>query len=190
MRRQKRFQSALRKFHRYTGSLWTGQEPWASVALWGKADVVTSGTFLKYVCPSVGCSGRNLRRPGLGWCWRSIGERSWVFSLGYATVQDCLMLPRSPGSHGQEMFCCNPSWHVGSWSHQHTDWGVGRERRDGHWCEPQAWRFVDVNDLVSYDVYAQPLSLWVFGRLIDQWPFQPLMDKRGKAVAPAQNRPR
>jgi len=23
---------------------------------------------------------------------------------------------RGPSSHRQEMFCCNPSWHVGSWS--------------------------------------------------------------------------
>ena len=35
------------------------------------------------------------------------------------------------------------------------------ERRDGCWCESRAWRFVDVNDLVSCNVYAQPLSLWL-----------------------------
>jgi len=103
-----------------------GQEPWASVALWEKADVVTAGTFQEHACRGVDCPGRNSRRPGLGWCQRSIGERrSWLFPLGYTTVQGCWMLPRSPGSHRQEMFCCNPSWHVGSWSHQHTDWGVG-----------------------------------------------------------------
>jgi len=45
-----------------------GQEPWASVALWGKADVVTSGIFLGHICPAVGCPGRHLRRPGLGRC--------------------------------------------------------------------------------------------------------------------------
>ena len=103
-----------------------GQEPWASVALWEKADVVTAGTFQEHACRGVDCPRRNSRRPGLGWCQRSIGERrSWLFPLGYTTVQGCWMLPRSPGSHRQEMFCCNPSWHVGSWSHQHTDWGVG-----------------------------------------------------------------
>ena len=63
------------------------------------------------------------------------------------------------------------------------------ERRDGRWSESRAWRFVGVDDLVSYDVYAQPLSLWLFWRLIDQWPFQPLVDKRGKAVVPAQDKP-
>ena len=98
-----------------------GQEPCASVALWGNA-----GTFQELVCPTVGCPGRNSLRPGPGWCWRSIGERSWLFPLGYTTVQGWLMLlPRSPGSHRQGMFCFNPSWHVDSWSHQHTGWGVG-----------------------------------------------------------------
>jgi len=35
------------------------------------------------------------------------------------------------------------------------------ERRDGRWCESRVWRFVDVNDLVSCDVYSQPQSLIV-----------------------------
>jgi len=39
------------------------------------------------------------------------------------------------------------------------------ERRDGRWCESRAWRFVDVDDLI----------------------FQPLVNKRGKAVLPAQD---
>ena len=34
------------------------------------------------------------------------------------------------------------------------------DRRDGRWCESRAWRFVDVNDLISCNVYAQPFSLW------------------------------
>ena len=63
------------------------------------------------------------------------------------------------------------------------------ERRDGRWCESRAWRFVDINDLIFSNVYVQPLSLWLFCRLIDQWPFQPLVDKRGKAVIPAQDWP-
>ena len=64
-----------------------GQEHWASAALWGRADVVTAGTFLEHVCPAAGCPGRNSRRPGLGWCRRSIGERrSWVFPLDCTTV--------------------------------------------------------------------------------------------------------
>ena len=102
------------------------QGPWVSLVLWGRADVVTSGTFQEHVCLVVGCPDQNSRRPGLGWCQLSISERkSRLFPLGHTTVQGCLMLPRSPGSQRQEMFCCNPSWHVGSWSRQSTDWGVG-----------------------------------------------------------------
>jgi len=61
------------------------------------------------------------------------------------------------------------------------------ERRDGRRCESRAWRFVDVNDLISCNVYKQPLSLWLFWRLIDQWPFQPLVNKRSNAVLHAQD---
>ena len=63
------------------------------------------------------------------------------------------------------------------------------ERRDGRWCESRVWRFVDVNDLISGDVYAQPLSLWLFWRQIDQWPFQPLMDNVAKPRFPLRTDP-
>jgi len=48
---------------------------------------------------------------------------------------------------------------------------------------------LQTNDLTSCDVYTQPLSLWLLWRLVDQWPFQPLKDKHGKAVIPAQDWP-
>jgi len=34
------------------------------------------------------------------------------------------------------------------------------ERRDGRWCESRAWRFLDVNELVSCNVYAQPHTVF------------------------------
>jgi len=40
------------------------------------------------------------------------------------------------------------------------------ERRDGRWSESRAWKFFDVDNLVSFDVYAQPHSLCLFWRLI------------------------
>ena len=51
---------------------------------------------------------------------------SFVLSkvVGCTIVQGCWMLPGSPG-YCRQMFCCNPNWHVGSWSRQRTDWGVG-----------------------------------------------------------------
>jgi len=165
-----------------------GQEPWVSVALRGYTDVVTAVTFLEHVCPAVSCPSRNSRRPGPAWCRRSIGERrNWLFPLSHRAVQGCWMLPRSPGSHRQGMLCCYPSWHVDSWI-TNIETGVW-ERRDGRWCESRAWRFVDVSDLISCDVCTQPLSLWLLSRLIDQWPFQSLLNKRSKAVLPAQDCP-
>ena len=102
------------------------QEPWILVALQWRADAVTTGTFQEHICLAVGCPGRNSRRSGLGWCRRSNGERrNWLFPLGCTTVQDCSMLPMSPSSYRPGILCCNPSWHAGSWSRQHTDWGVG-----------------------------------------------------------------
>ena len=63
------------------------------------------------------------------------------------------------------------------------------ERRDDRWCESRAWRFVDVYDLTSGNVYAQPLSLWLFWRLIDQWPFQPLMGNVAIPLCPLRTDP-
>ena len=125
VRRQKRFQSTLRKFQRFTGSLWAGTFSLGD-AIWERVDLVTEVTFLEYVCEAVHCPGRNSRRPWPRWCWRSIGgRRNWLLLLGHTAVQGCWMLPSNPGSHSQGMFCCSPSWHVGSWSRQHSDWGVG-----------------------------------------------------------------
>jgi len=121
VRRQKHLQSAFESSNVSPDCY--GQEPWASVVLWGKADVVTTGTFLEHVCLTVSCPGQNSRRPGLGCCRRSIGERrSWLFSLG---VQQSRVVGCCPGSHHHGMFCCIPSWRVGSWSRQRTEWGVG-----------------------------------------------------------------
>ena len=55
----------------------------------------------------------------------SIGEwRNWLLPFGHTTVQGFWMLPKSLGSHHQ-MFCCNPSWHVVSWSRHWDVWTWG-----------------------------------------------------------------
>ena len=108
LRRQKRFQSALRKLQSFTGSLWAG-----TLSLGG--DIREGRCCDRGNLPRTRVSGsrlfrRNLRKPSPGWCRRSIGERrNLVFPLGHTTVQVCWMLPRTPGFHRQEMFCCNPS---------------------------------------------------------------------------------
>jgi len=115
--------ASMQKFQRFSGSLWAGTLSFGGVI---REDWCCDCANVPRTRPAVGCPGLNSRRSSMGWCRRSIGERSsWLFPLGYITVQGCWMLPRSPGSHGQGMFYCNPSWHVGSWSHQHTNWSVG-----------------------------------------------------------------
>jgi len=125
-----------------------GQETWVVLALWGRADVVTAGTFLENVCPAVGCPGRNSRRSSPGWCRRSIGEmRNWMFPLGHTTVQCCCMLPRVQALTVRRCFVVTP---VDMLAVEITNTQTGVwERRDGRWCESWVWRFVEVNDLIS-----------------------------------------
>ena len=96
-------------------------------------------------------------------------------------------MSRSPGSHRQEMFCCNPA-DVLAVKVANIQTGVCKGR-DGRMCGSREWRFADVNNLKSCDIYAQPLSLWLLWRLIDQWPFRLLLNKRGKAVLATQDWP-
>ena len=146
VRGQKRFQSALRKYQRFTRSLWAGTLSLDGVMREG--DVVTAGTFLEHVCSAVGCLDRSP-----GWCRRFVGERrSWLFLwvIQQSKVVGCCL---GVQALTVRRCFCNPNWHVGSLSHQHT------ERRDGRWCESRAWRFIDFDDLISCDVYALPLWL-------------------------------
>ena len=136
-----------------------GQEPRVLVALWGRADVVTPGNFQEHVCPGIGCLGRNSRRPGLGWCRRSIGERRNCFfhwAIEQSKIVGCC--PRVQPLTVRRCFVVAPvemlavevaNIQTGVW-----------EGRDGRWCKSRAWRFLDFDDLISCDVYVQPLSLW------------------------------
>jgi len=76
--------------------------------------------------------------------------------FGHTASQGCWRLPRSPGSHVRRCFAVAPvdmlavevaNIQTGVW-----------ERRNGRRCESRVWRFVDINDLISCDVSAQPLS--------------------------------
>ena len=79
-------------------------------------------------------------------------EKKLVVSFGL--YNSPRLLPRNPGSHGDVVTSVNmlavevANIQTGVW-----------KPLDGRWSESRAWRFVDVNDLVSCDVYAQPLSL-------------------------------
>jgi len=119
---------------------------------------VTAGTFQEHVCPAVGCPGRNSRRPGLGWCRHSIAEKRSCLFLW--VIQQSKVVRCCPGVQAltvRKWFAVTP---VDMLAVEVTNIETGLwERQDGRWCEMRVWRFVDVNDLVSCDVYAQPLSL-------------------------------
>ena len=119
---------------------------------------MTAGTFLEHVCLAFSCHGRHSRRPSPGLCRRSIDERrNGLHPLSLA-AEGYWLLPRKPGSHRQEMLCCNPTWHFGGRSRQHTDWKC----RDGCWWESRRWRFVYVNDLIYHATSAHDHSVSVF----------------------------
>ena len=89
VKRQKRFQLSLRKFQRFTGSLWAGALSFCGVTREGRC--CDRGNFAR-----TRLSGSRLSWPKLAkarCCRRSIGERSWRFPLGYTKVQGCYMLP-------------------------------------------------------------------------------------------------
>ena len=86
-----------------------GQEPWVSVALWGRAYVLTAGTFLENVWPEVGCPGRNSQRQDQGWCRCSIGERgNWLLPLGHTAVEGCWCCPGVQALMVKECFVVTP----------------------------------------------------------------------------------
>ena len=76
-RRQKRYQSALRKFQRFTGSLWAGTLSLGGVMR--ERRCCDRGNF-PWTRLS-GCPGRNMRKPGPDWCRRSNGERRTSFVI-------------------------------------------------------------------------------------------------------------
>ena len=124
VRRQKCFQSALRKFQRFTGSLWAGTLSFGGVMREGR-------------CCDLGNLPRT-RLSGSGLSWPKLvktrsglvptfhrWEKKLAVSFGLYNSLRLLDVAQESRLSRQDMFCCNPSWRVGSWSHQRTDWGVG-----------------------------------------------------------------
>ena len=119
---------------------------------------MTAGTFLGHVCPAVGCSGRGSQRSGLvGADVATAREKTGCFLwvVQQSKVVGCY--PRVQALTVQGCCIVTPvdvlaievaNIQTGTW-----------ERRDGRWSESRAWRFVDIDDFVSCDIYAQPLSL-------------------------------
>jgi len=100
--------NALRKFQRLNGSLWEGTLSLGGVMRQGRC--CDRGNFPRTRLSGSRLSWQKLVKLDPGWCRRCIGERRhWVFRLDHIAVQGCWMLPRSPGSHRHEIFCCKPS---------------------------------------------------------------------------------
>jgi len=73
VRRQKRFQSALGKLQRTTGSLWAGTLSFGGVIREGRC--CDRGNFPRTCLFGSRLSWPKLAKASLGWCRRSIGER-------------------------------------------------------------------------------------------------------------------
>jgi len=119
---------------------------------------VTVGTFLGHVCPAVGCSGRGSQRSGLvGADVATAREKTGCFLW---VVQQSKVVGCCPGVQALTVQACCVVTPVDVPAVEVANIQAGVwKRRDGLSSESRAWRFVDVDNLVSCDVYAQPLSL-------------------------------
>ena len=169
-------------FQRFTRLLWAG-----TLSLGG---VMREGLFCDH------WNFPRIRLSGSGLSWTTLAKvrsalvpmfhgerRNWTLHLGHTAVQGCWLLS---GIQALTVRRCFAVALVNMLAVEVVDIQIELwERRDGGRWESWAWRFLDVNDLISGDVYAQPLSLCLLWKLIDPWPFQQLVNNRGKAVVPA-----
>jgi len=115
VRRQKRFQAALRKIQRFTESLWAWTLSLGGVMKEGRC--CDHGNFPRKCLSGSRLSWPKLAKARSGLVPTFHERRNWLFPLGYTTVQGCWMLPRNPGSLRQGVFCCcSPltCWHLKS----------------------------------------------------------------------------
>ena len=139
VRRQKRFHSALRKFQRFTGSLWAGTLNFPRIR--------QSGSPLSW--PKL-AKARSGLVPTFQRREKKLADSFVLYNsprlLGVA--QESRLSPSGDVVTPVDMLAIEvANVQIGVW-----------ERRDGRRSESRVWRFVDVEDLVSCDVYAQPLS--------------------------------
>jgi len=119
---------------------------------------VTAGTFLGHVCPRKVRQSAVLveTREGQVWVGADVPtarEQTGCFLWVCTTVLGCWMLPRL--SLSGDVVTPVDMLAIEVANVETAVW----ERRDGRRSESRAWRFVDVDNLVTCDVYAQPLSL-------------------------------
>ena len=164
--RQKHFQSALRKLQRFTGSLWAEtfeswwRYEWGPV-LWSQELSQNTSVWQSVVLAEI--------RQGQVWLGAdnpSVRGKTGCF-LWF--VQQSKVVGCCAGVQAFTVRRCFVATAVDVLAVEVTNVNTGVwEHRDGRRCESRAWRFVDVNDLISCDVYTQPLSLRLLCRLINQ----------------------
>ena len=118
---------------------------------------MTAGTFLGHVYLAVGCPSRNSRRPGLGWCRRSnLQKKKLAVYFGLYSRPRLLDVAQESGlSPSRDVVTPVDMLAIEVTNVQTGVW----ELRDGRWSKSRVWKFVDVDDLVTCDVYAHQLSL-------------------------------
>ena len=119
------------------------QELWVSLWCYERGLVLWSRKILlEHVCQAVGCPGRHSKcqvRDGVDFpsVREETGYSLWFVQQLIKVVGccpggqainvsrcGCWLLPGRPSYQRQQMQCCNPSWHAGSRSRQHTGWCV------------------------------------------------------------------
>jgi len=103
VRRQRRFQSTLRNFQRFTGSMWAGIVRHGGVMRVGRW--CDNRDFPKKVqaCRPTLAKARSVLVPAFPW-W----EEKLAAPFGLCTSASRWLLPKRSGSHRQEMSCCRP----------------------------------------------------------------------------------
>jgi len=124
VRREKRFQSTLWKFQHFTGSLWAGTLSFGGVMREGRCcdcgnvpRTRLSGSWVSW--PRLAKARSRLVPTFHRW------EKKLTVFFGLYNSPRLLDVAQESRLSSSGEFCCNPRWHVSSWSHQHTDWGVG-----------------------------------------------------------------
>ena len=122
VRRQKRFQSALRKFQCFTGSLLAGTLNLGCVMREGRC--CNRGSFTRTRLPGSRPSWPKLVKTRSGLVPTFQGrEKKLVVSFGLYNSPRLLDVAQE--SRLSPLLFSNPSWHASNWSRQCTDWGVG-----------------------------------------------------------------
>jgi len=120
---------------------------------------VTSGTFLGHVCPGSWLFWPKLAKARSGLV-PTFQRREKKVVVSFGLYNSPRLLDVAPGVQALTVRGCCIVTPVDVLAVEVANVQTGMlKRRDGRWSESRAWRFVDVDDLVTCYSYAHPLSL-------------------------------